>query len=89
MEQFATRSSFEQTGKRLYYYSFGFFFGKLEGKILFRRRGRGWKNTIKMDLRDIGYEGTNWLKLSQDCVQWRVLINTVTNSGSRKMWVIS
>jgi hypothetical protein len=30
-----------------------------------------------MDLREIGIDGTNWIQLAQDRVQWRAFVNTV------------
>ncbi|PNF20172.1 hypothetical protein B7P43_G17216 [Cryptotermes secundus] len=32
---------------------------------------------IKMDLRDIGWDGIDWIDLAQDRDQWRALVNTV------------
>jgi hypothetical protein len=34
---------------------------------------------IKMDLREIGWEGTDWIRMVQDRAQWRVVVNTVMN----------
>jgi hypothetical protein len=31
---------------------------------------------IKMDLREIGWYGMDWIELAQDKGQWRVLVNT-------------
>jgi hypothetical protein len=40
--------------------------GKSEGKRpLGRSRGR-WMDNIKMDLREIGWDGMNWIYLAQD-----------------------
>jgi len=39
----------------------------------------GGKDNIKIDLRDIGIGGTNWIRLTQDRVQWRVFVRTVMN----------
>jgi hypothetical protein len=33
----------------------------------------------KMDLREIGIDGANWIQLAQDKVQWRAFVNTVMN----------
>jgi hypothetical protein len=33
----------------------------------------------KMDLREIGWNGMDWIDLAQDMDQWRALVNTVTN----------
>jgi hypothetical protein len=30
---------------------------------------------MKMNLKEMGYEGTNWIKLAQDRVQWRDGVN--------------
>jgi hypothetical protein len=34
---------------------------------------------VKMDLREIGIDGANWIRLAQDRVQWWAFVNTVTN----------
>jgi hypothetical protein len=34
---------------------------------------------IKMDLRDIGLDGVNWIRLAQDGVHWRAFVSTVMN----------
>jgi hypothetical protein len=36
-------------------------------------------DNIKMDLRDIGWDGTDWIDLVQDRDQWRTLVNTGMN----------
>jgi hypothetical protein len=40
---------------------------------------RRWEDNIKMDLREIGIDWTNWIQLAQDRVQWRDFVNTVMN----------
>jgi hypothetical protein len=52
---------------------------KLEGKRPLGRPRRGWVGNIKMDLRDIGWDGVNWIDMAQDRDQWRALVNTVLN----------
>jgi hypothetical protein len=37
------------------------------------------EDNIKMDLREIGIDGANWMQLAQDRVQWRACVNTVIN----------
>jgi hypothetical protein len=37
------------------------------------------ERNIKMDLREIGIDGANWIQLAQDRVQWRACVNTVMN----------
>jgi hypothetical protein len=36
-------------------------------------------DNIRMDLREIGWGGMDWIDLAQDRDQWRVLVNTVMN----------
>jgi hypothetical protein len=55
----------------------------LEGKPgrktpLGRPWGR-WVDNIKMDLRERGWGGMDWIDMAQDRVQWRTLVNTVMN----------
>jgi hypothetical protein len=32
-----------------------------------------------MDLREIGWDGVDWIEMAQDRNQWRALVNTVMN----------
>jgi hypothetical protein len=34
---------------------------------------------IKMDIREIGWHGMDWIDMAEDRDQWRVLLNTVIN----------
>jgi hypothetical protein len=34
---------------------------------------------IKMDLREIGWDGMDWIDLAQDRERWMALVNTVMN----------
>jgi hypothetical protein len=36
-------------------------------------------DNIKMDVRDIGWGGMDWIDVAQDREQWRALVNTVLN----------
>jgi hypothetical protein len=38
-----------------------------------------WVDNIKMDLREIGWGGVDWIELAQDRDQWNALVNTVMN----------
>jgi hypothetical protein len=40
---------------------------------------RRWEDNIKLDVREIGIDGANWIQLAQDRVQWRAFVNTVRN----------
>jgi hypothetical protein len=48
-----------------------------EGKRPLKRTRRRWVDNIKMDLREIGWDGMNWMDMAQDRDQWRTLVNTV------------
>jgi hypothetical protein len=53
--------------------------GRPEGRRPLGRSKRRWENNIKMDLREVGIVGVNWIQLAQDRVQWRACVNTVMN----------
>jgi hypothetical protein len=36
-------------------------------------------DNFKIDLREIGCDGMDWIDLAQDRDQWRVVVNTVMN----------
>jgi hypothetical protein len=48
---------------------------KLEGKRPLGRPRRRWVDNVKMDLREIGWDGIDWLDMAQDRDQWRSLVN--------------
>jgi hypothetical protein len=43
------------------------------------RPRRRWEDGIRMDLREIGLEGVDWIRLSQDRDRWRAVVNAVMN----------
>jgi hypothetical protein len=43
------------------------------------RPRRRWEDNIKMDLREIGIDGVNWIQVAQDRVQWRAFMNMIMN----------
>jgi len=53
--------------------------GKPERKIKLGRPRRRWKDNIKMDLQEVGFEGMDWIDLAQDRDMWRALVNAVIN----------
>jgi hypothetical protein len=57
--------------------------GNPEGKRPLRRSRRRWEDNIKMDHREIGWGGMDWIDLTQDRDQWKALVNTEP-SGSIK-----
>jgi hypothetical protein len=52
--------------------------GKPEGKRAVGRPRRRWAD-IKIDVREIGWDGIYWIDLAYDRDQWRALVNTVMN----------
>jgi hypothetical protein len=38
-----------------------------------------WVDNIKIDLRETGWVGMDWIDLAQDRDQWRALVNTAMN----------
>jgi hypothetical protein len=53
--------------------------GKPEEKRPLGRLRRKWEDNIRMDLREIGWGGVDWIDLAQNRDQWRALVNTVMN----------
>jgi hypothetical protein len=53
--------------------------GRTEGKKPVGRPRRRWEDNIKLDLREIGIDGANWIQLAQDTVRWRAFDSTVMN----------
>jgi hypothetical protein len=51
--------------------------GKPEGKRQLRKPRRNWEDTIRIDLRETVWGGTDWIHLAQNREQWRALVNTV------------
>jgi hypothetical protein len=49
--------------------------GKPKSKRPLGRHRPRWEDTIRMDIR----EDVDWLRLTQDREQWRVVVNTVMN----------
>jgi hypothetical protein len=38
-----------------------------------------WEDNTKIDLREIGIDGVNWIQLAQDRVRWQTLVSTIMN----------
>jgi hypothetical protein len=53
--------------------------GKPEGKRLLERPRRRLVDNIKLDLRDIEWDGVDWIGMAQDRDQWMYLFNRVMN----------
>jgi len=57
------------------------FIGKHEGTRPLGRPRRRWKDSIRMDLREIGCESVDWMHPAQDRDHWRALVNMVMTRG--------
>jgi hypothetical protein len=53
--------------------------GKPEDKGPLGRPRCRWAYIIKIDRREIEWDGMDWIDLAQDRGQWRALVNTVMN----------
>jgi hypothetical protein len=53
--------------------------GKPEGKRPLGRPRRRWEDGIKMDLREIGWGGVEWIHVAQDRDRWRAVVSAVMN----------
>jgi hypothetical protein len=63
--------------------------GKPEGKRPLRRPQHRWVDNIKIDLRETGWAGMNWINLAQDRGQWRALCEHGNEpSSSIKCWEV-
>ncbi|KAJ4437098.1 hypothetical protein ANN_17233 [Periplaneta americana] len=49
------------------------------GKRPLGRPRRRWEDNIKMDLREVAYDGRDWINLAQDRDQWRAFVRVVMN----------
>jgi hypothetical protein len=47
-----------------------------EGKRSPGRPRRRWDHNIKMDVRETGIHGANWIQLAEETVQWRDFVST-------------
>jgi hypothetical protein len=56
--------------------------GKPEGKRPLGRTRHRWVDNIKIELREKGWDGMDWIDLALDRDQWRALVNMVMN-----LWV--
>ncbi|KAJ4439386.1 hypothetical protein ANN_07508 [Periplaneta americana] len=53
--------------------------GRPAGKRPLGRPRRRWEDNIKMDLREVGYDGRDWINLDQDRDQWRAYVRAAMN----------
>jgi hypothetical protein len=60
-------------------YAYSILFCKSDGKSLLGRLRRRWEDYVRMDLKEIGWDDVNWIRLAQDRDQWRALVHTAMN----------
>jgi hypothetical protein len=53
--------------------------GKPDGKRPLGRPRRRWVDDIKMDLGEVGWDGRDWIDLTQGRDRWRAYVNAVMN----------
>jgi hypothetical protein len=64
-------SSYRTKGERM---ACRILLGKPEGKRLLGGPRRRWVDNTKIDLREIGWDGMDWINLAQDRDQWGGLL---------------
>jgi hypothetical protein len=52
---------------------------KSEGQRPHRIHRHREEDNIRMDLRDIGWKGVNWMHLAQDMDQWQDFVKAIMN----------
>jgi hypothetical protein len=60
--------------------------GKPEEKRPLERSMRRWENGTKLDLREIGWGGVEWIHLAQDRDRWRAVVNAVMDLRVLALW---
>jgi hypothetical protein len=53
--------------------------GRPKGTRQLGRPGRRWEDGIRMNLREIGWVGVDWIRLAQDMDRCRAVVSAVTN----------
>jgi hypothetical protein len=53
--------------------------GRSEGRRPLERLMRRWKDNIKMDLQEVGWEDMDWIDVAKDMDSWRAVVNAVMN----------
>jgi hypothetical protein len=53
--------------------------GTPEGKRPLGRPRHVWEDNIKVNLREVGCGGIDWIELARDMERWRALVNAVMN----------
>jgi hypothetical protein len=57
--------------------------GIAEGKRPLIRPRLWWEDNIKIDLREIGWDGMDWIDVAEDRDDWKALVNTIWGFSRR------
>jgi hypothetical protein len=57
----------------------GYWWESQQERDYYEKLRRLWEGNIKIDLREVGWDGMVWIDLAEDRDQWGVLVNTVMN----------
>jgi hypothetical protein len=60
--------------------------GKPKGERQLGKPSHRWEDGVKMDLREIGWAGVEWIHLAQDRDHWRALVNAVMKLRAVVPW---
>jgi hypothetical protein len=61
--------------------------GKPEGKRPLGKPRHRWEDGLRMDLREIGLGGVNWIQLAQDRDRWWAVVSAVMNLWVLALWI--
>ena len=53
--------------------------GNLRERDHLKKPKRRWEDNMKMDLKEVGCGGIDWIELAQDSDRWRALVSAVMN----------
>jgi hypothetical protein len=63
----------------IFLYIYRVLMGESEGKRPLGRSRCRWEDNIKMELREVGYEGMDWIGPPEDRDKWQALVNAMMN----------
>jgi hypothetical protein len=72
-----------EMGRTFSMHAYNILVGKPEGKRQLGSLRHRWEESIRMDLKETGEGGADWIHLAQDRDQWQAVVNMVMN-----LWVL-
>jgi hypothetical protein len=63
--------------------TYRFLVGKPELKRPFGRPRCRWEDNVKMDLKEVGWSGMDWIHVAQGRDQWQAVMNTIMNPAGK------